>query len=108
MSEEVNQTPAEEGKESEPQIKWLKTADAARFYSNNVQLGFTTWDMWFIFGEALGISDGKVLVEPRARITMSLEHAKQFADILHKNIALFEETVGEIPVFSPPPAELQE
>jgi Protein of unknown function (DUF3467) len=107
MPEDVNKTPPEEGKESEPQIKWLKTADAVRFYSNNVQLGFSTWDMWFVFGEALGMEGEKVLVEPRARITMSLEHAKQFAEILQKNIALFEDTVGKIPAFTAPPADIQ-
>lgn len=88
--------------EQEPSIKLVPAQSAVRLYANNVQIGFSTFDMWMMFGEIMGREGDTLLVEPRARVSMSLEHAKAFADVLSKNIAKFEEELGQIPSFSAP------
>jgi len=74
------------------------------FYSNNVRVEVSPWDIKFIFGEvekaevsADGRSISKLYVEDRARISMSPEHAKAFLNVLQKNIEQFEKQVGPIP-----------
>lgn len=71
--------------------------DHRRKYANNVVIGFTSWDMWMGFGEALGHTEaGQPVIEEHTRITMSLEHAKAFSRLLAANMAKFEEEAGEI------------
>jgi hypothetical protein len=93
--------------EQELNIRFVPTQTPVRLYANNVQIGFSTWDMWMVFGEVMGREGDELLVEPRARVSMSLEHAKAFAEVLSMNIAKFEEEVGKIPAFHvrPPKAE---
>jgi hypothetical protein len=76
--------------------------DTVNAYSNNVRLGFTNWDMWFLFGEILGEKDGKLLTLPRARITMSLQHAKAFLQAFQTSIEGFEKDFGEIQILTGP------
>lgn len=66
------------------------------FYANNVEIGVSVWDMRFIFGEIMGVKDKQLLVEKRARIVMSLQHAKVFAALLAQQIEKLEQRFGEI------------
>jgi len=76
--------------------------DTINAYSNNVRLGFTNWDMWIVFGEILGEKDGKLLTLPKARITMSLQHAKAFLQALQTSLEGFEKDFGEIQILTGP------
>ena len=65
-------------------------------YTNNVQIGFSNWDTWFQFGEILNEHEGRLLVAPKVRVVMSLQHAKAFHAALEESLLKFEETFGEI------------
>lgn len=72
---------------------------APNIYSNNVQIGFSNWDAWIQFGEILGEREGKLLIAPKLRVVMSLEHTKAFLKALQDSLGQFEETFGEIKMF---------
>lgn len=65
-------------------------------YINNVNLGFSNWDMFLLLGEMLGEREGKLVVQNKVRITMSLQFAKAFSDLLKTNLDAFEKETGEI------------
>lgn len=69
-------------------------------YANNVSIGFTNWDAWMQFAEIVGEKDGKLLVAPKLRVVMSLEHAKAFVHALRDSLANFEAQFGEIKMFA--------
>jgi hypothetical protein len=68
-------------------------------YTNNVQIGFSNWDAWIQFGEILGEHEGRLLIAPKTRVVMSLQHAKAFLSALSGSLAKFEDTFGEIKQF---------
>lgn len=68
-------------------------------YANNVSIGFTNWDAWMNFGEILGESENKLLVGPKLRVVMSLQHMKAFAAALQDSLARFEAEFGEIKMY---------
>jgi len=75
-----------------------KSPDFKSAYSNNVTLTITPWDVVFIFGENQAVKDNILIVEHQAKITMSPQHAKVFAQVLVDNIAKWEQTFGPIVV----------
>ncbi|HKO43144.1 MAG TPA: DUF3467 domain-containing protein [Pyrinomonadaceae bacterium] len=68
-------------------------------YANNVSIGFSNWDAWIQFGELAGEREGKLLVQPRLRVVMSLEHTKAFISALQDSVSQFEEQFGEIKLY---------
>ena|SRR6266540_7492601 len=76
-------------------------AQVVSAYSNNVRFGFTNWDMWFVFGEIAGEKEGKLMIAPRARVVMSLSHAKAFLQAFQSSMEKFEKDFGEIKVLTP-------
>jgi hypothetical protein len=68
-------------------------------YTNNAQIGFSNWDAWIQFGEILGEREGRLLVAPKVRVVMSLQHVKAFLTALNDSIAKFESTFGDIGQF---------
>jgi hypothetical protein len=66
-----------------------------RFYSNNVEMTFSTWDMHMTFSEVLASNQEKgQLLQRVARVTMSLQHAKVFVDLLARSLIQFEKAIG--------------
>lgn len=65
-------------------------------YVNNVNLGFSNWDMFLLLGEMLGEKDGKLVVINKVRVTMSLQFAKALSELLKTNLDAFEKETGEI------------
>jgi len=68
------------------------------FYTNNVQVGFSNWDMWIVFSELTDQERQETIVQEKAKVVMSLSHAKVLAEILTNGIKRFEEQFGEIQV----------
>ena len=68
-------------------------------YTNNIQIGFSNWDAWLQFGEILGEHEGRLLIAPKLRVVMSLQHVKAFLGALQDSLMKFEATFGEIKMF---------
>jgi hypothetical protein len=77
----------------------LGTERVPNIYTNNVQIGFSNWDAWLQLGEIMGEREGRLLIAPKARVVMSLEHAKAFLKALQDSLRQFEENFGEIQLF---------
>ncbi|MBI3799145.1 MAG: DUF3467 domain-containing protein [Deltaproteobacteria bacterium] len=110
MSEERQDNQKESrADEATPPVQKVRVSTFTHFYTNNIQLGFSNWDMWVTFGELTGQEDNKPTIEERAKVVMSLQHAKAFMQILARSIHEFEKQFGEIKLVSPPqPAARQE
>jgi hypothetical protein len=72
--------------------------DFKLIYTNYVQAGYTPLDVMLMVGETTGLNEGKVVVQHKARITMSPTEAKIVARILANTVKLFEKQFGEIVV----------
>lgn len=72
------------------------SGDLVHIYTNNARINFNNWDATILFGEILGNTTDKLVVLPKARVTMSLQFVKELRDLLDRNIKVFEEKVGEI------------
>jgi hypothetical protein len=74
----------------------IRTERYRQLYANNMQLGFSTWDLGITFGEIVGEKDGKPVVEETVKILMTREIGKILATLLQTHFALFEAQFGEI------------
>lgn len=70
-------------------------------YINSANVMFSNWDASINFGEILGEVEGKLVVVPKLRVTMSLQHAKAFLKVLKDNLEAFEQHFGEIQLIEP-------
>jgi Protein of unknown function (DUF3467) len=74
-----------------------RAEDFYTFYSNNISIAFSSWEMSLIFGEITGVrEDGKPVIEEIAKVIMTREFAKVLSVLLSRNIASYEERFGEI------------
>ena len=81
-------------------IKPIAAPNMVSVYANNANVGFSNWDMWLTFGEIMGEEGGQLVVAQKARVVMSLQHAKAFIDLVNTNLAAFEKQFGEIKILS--------
>lgn len=65
-------------------------------YVNSAQFQMTPWDITIRFGEVLGRDGNELLVEEKACVVMSPQHAKAMLELLQENLADFERRAGEI------------
>ena len=65
-------------------------------YANHTEVGLTTWDVRFIFGESLGVENNTIKVKPLAKVYLSPGHAKAILKLLSDHIAEYEKRFGEI------------
>ena len=86
----------EEGAEAPVNFERDRSPNFISCYSNNVEIGFSAWDMRLVFSEIVGAKDNKVIAEEHARVVMSLQHAKVFAVTLAQQIEQLERRFGEI------------
>jgi len=77
-------------------VAFVEAPNFPMVYTNNARIGFNNWDASIVFGEIVGDRDDKLLVAPRAKVTMSLAFAIELRDLLVSNIAIFEEKFGSI------------
>jgi len=95
MREENVQQPQPSG---QPQIEFVIPDPDGIFttYANNIQLGYTIYDVRFVFGEVVEAHPDKIVVEQRAQVTISYLQAKLLQMMLAQAIAAQESLVGEI------------
>ena len=77
-------------------INNIQSSNFISVYSNNVALQSNFFDMSLTFGEMLSMDQGTVTVEQRARVTMTIAHAKLFLAILVDQIDKYEAQFGAV------------
>ena len=82
------------------QLQWSQFTRHENFeswYSNNVQMHPSEWDIKFAFGE-LDYPEGKMIVQQHTAVSMSWLQAKLMHYYLSVQLGLFEMSHGKIPV----------
>jgi hypothetical protein len=80
-----------------------QTSNFVSVYSNNVAFTLNFFDLAMIFGEMVAFNPGgAATVEQKARVVMSLPHAKLFSMLLLHQIQQYESRFGIVPL---PPLE---
>jgi hypothetical protein len=67
-------------------------------YSNNVQLGFTNFDLRMLFGELVEATPEKIVIEQRVQVTLSYLQAKLLMLMVAQAIAQHEAVFGEVKI----------
>jgi hypothetical protein len=67
-------------------------------YANNIQIGFSAFDMALAFGQIKGQQDGKPVIEESVRIMLTRELTKVLVGLLINNIQAYEQEFGEIKI----------
>ena len=65
-------------------------------YANQIQVGFTPWDIQMMFRNVYIVDTGKTTIENVATIIMSPQHAKVMTQILIQHIMDYERQHGVI------------
>jgi hypothetical protein len=65
-------------------------------YANHLGLGMTVFDFAVLFGEALGVKDGRTVIQQRVKVLLSPMLAKIAARYLSEGVAQYEKQFGEI------------
>jgi hypothetical protein len=85
----------------------LKAVQSDKFvsiYSNSMTLDITPWDFKFVFGVLVKGEPGQPpMIENRAEVVMSPQHAKAMLDIFTTHLKEYEKNVGEIKLPQPQP-----
>jgi Protein of unknown function (DUF3467) len=68
------------------------------FYSNNITVGTTQFDMRIIFGQIEEVNDDQFIVQQNAQVTMAWVEAKILADFLRVNIEDYEKRNGQLKI----------
>ncbi len=82
-----------------PQMRKVVRSPAANFsayYTNNSEVGMTTYDLSIKFGRIEGADAENLYLQDQAIITMSLQHAKALAMILSSYIKQYEKDNGKL------------
>jgi hypothetical protein len=82
---------------SDSQIR-VRSDKFQQIYTNNIQIGFSAFDMALSFGQVIGEKDGKAVVEENVRVLMPRELGKILAALLINNIQAYEQKFGEIKI----------
>ena len=65
-------------------------------YANNLQVGWTAFDVRLLFGEVVDVDEKTVTIEQRAHVTLSWLEAKTLHSLLSGLIERYEEGNGPI------------
>jgi hypothetical protein len=81
-------------------IRFQRSPDFRTIYANYVQTAHTAFDVSLTFGVTSGVTeeDGKVLVEQKARITLSPLEALVLQTMLNNLIGIFQQRFGKITI----------
>ena len=90
--------PQNKGNKGQPTrtIQRNRAEDYVHVYANSVEVGISNWDLRLAFGEIVEADERKVVLEQRATVIMSPQHAKVFVGLLVQNVAAYEQQFGEI------------
>jgi hypothetical protein len=80
---------------SDTQVR-VRTERFQQVYANNVQIGFSSFDMALSFGQIVGDQDGKAVIEEMTRVIVTREIGKLLIGLLMANVANYEQQYGEI------------
>lgn len=89
----------EETLEATRMVKVVHSGEAPRYYTNNTEIGMTSYDISLKFATIDKADNETLHVRDQAIVTMSLHHAKAVARILTAYVAQFEQNHG--PLYSP-------
>ena len=78
------------------EMEHQRATNFSQVYANNASFGITFFDFSITFGQILAPDPNSMLVEDRATITMSLEHAKALMNALQETLVTYEKTHGPI------------
>ncbi len=79
-----------------PRINLTNDADYRERYANSVQVRWSVWDFFLVFGTFQQPSEDAVDVSNFQGIYLSPQQAKALMMILQQNVAGYEKTFGEI------------
>ena len=79
-----------------PRINLSNDADYRERYANSVQVRWSVWDFFLVFGTFQQHSEEAVDVRNFQGIYLSPQQAKALMMILEQNVAGYEKTFGEI------------
>jgi hypothetical protein len=90
-----------------PKYQWVPPRDGhhvPEIYANYMTTSWSMYDIRARLGQLVPSGDGPrdFVVEERAAITLTWQHAKQIATILSRLVADYERANGEIPVLKLP------
>jgi flagellar protein FlaG len=77
-------------------INLTNSADYRENYSNSVQVRWSVWDFFLVFGTFQQQTDEAVDIKNFQGIYVSPQQAKALMMILEQNVANYEKTFGEI------------
>ena len=63
-----------------------QAAEYCSAYSNQAEIGTSSWDFRFLFFEITEDETGELIREKKARVVMSPQHAMAFAQVLNHTI----------------------
>ena len=79
-----------------PKINLVNNADYREGYSNSVQVRWSVWDFFLVFGMFQQQSENLVEIKNFQGIYLSPQQAKALMMLLEQNVASYEKTFGEI------------
>ena len=96
-----------EAPESSPKFAWVLPRDGhpiPEIYANYILVSWTMYDIRARLGQLIPSGTGRrdFVVEERAALTLSWQHAKSVAALLAKMVGDYEKVNGEIPILKLP------
>lgn len=70
--------------------------EVPNIYINSAKINFNTWDATISFGEIADEKDGKLQVNQRVKVKMSLSFLKAFQRLINDNVKALESNIGAI------------
>jgi hypothetical protein len=70
-------------------------------YANDTQIQITPWDFRFVFGvikSAPTVENPTISISTLGEVRMSPQHAKKVLAVLERQVAIYEQNVGPIPL----------
>ena len=81
---------------SQPKVNLNNTPDYRENYANSVQVRVSLWDFFLMFGVVSQSTPETVNINNFGGIYLSPQQAKALMNVLHQNVAQYENTFGEI------------
>ena len=81
---------------SQPKVNLNNTQDYRENYANSVQVRVSLWDFFLMFGVVSQSTPETVNINNFEGIYLSPQQAKALMNVLHQNVAQYENTFGEI------------
>lgn len=82
--------------DNQPKINLINSNDYRESYANSVQVRWSVWDFFVMFGTFQQQTEDTVEIKNFQGIYMSPQQAKALMMILEQNVTNYEKTFGEI------------